>query len=1069
MRNSSDPPHRSLEKKLNHHIKSLVKKPPQTFGKESIFHKLIDLGESKKEEAFSSSLKRNIKVEHMRIINEIPIVSKANGIDNISNSINLLGDFHDTKEKNVTDKSLKDYQASFLYSESIKASLPEKGEKYNSLKSKGDERKMPNAVRSNSFSKKVSTKCKHVHMMESNNTDSRATGGGTPPNQDFVNPNSKLKLSEKHSQNTALTKKNSKDLNPSRKVSFKIKNPVHRRPLLASNKVATLTQKFNELIKVNEDIIQESKITIIDDNIKNYKNINRHCNVSSPSSTLPSNVNGKIKTYNKISVKRRTSLKSRSSSNASIDKVLPESPVAHRKLARIKSDLPKKKSSIKKKTHDLNKKVESPNSTKSNSTIDIKDKNDTDTSETLELRKPKHSVKRKPSFKTTPTRHSVNVRAAIQKFEHTKPELSNDDTKIISPYIQPIIQNPSSNNELDANKDLIPVQKPKVPEKKINLSKTKNVVIRDGKQKFKSIKSNSLDFPTIGPEITLNETLPKEIVSDQIVKIASEIKTKKEFIYDKVKFSQGILNKPKLQLSKTADILIDSSSTSTLVDIMEGNEIKFIDDVDKEIVLEKETNCTNSNDDKLDSLTEDEKLYQEVSARIKPNDSFLWRSNSKPDLIPSKEYEITVDLITEEDDDLYDVVGPSTAILKCDSEKEVNTPQDESIPSFEILLKKADDLLDNKKREIAEDLKKEKIFITVQDFCNEAFNLNIKSDDEIVEAINEVAINDTENIIKHEYQQNLDEGYEPLEPYRNDLTDSQKSLTEISNKSHNKSNCPLPEVPQEKEQFSYKYLFAESILTDDDNSSSHSYEYCASKRNEQQFYNNDSDDGYEICTAPKGNAKTKTDQSLIHAISPKINTSSKDAYSPVKSNSPTSSMGYEKISSIYESIPSKPTSELQYSKHSINGDLHYNDHDHGINYDECNCDENIYDTIKPCDTISESNCYESIPGSPHSVIKMRQKQSTKYLPQLLLKSNIPFDSISNFSQSYSGSTISSENKTNSIYGQRSIVSSCSIRSEATIYGHAPSEISSSDRSDDWVDMSDQDETVVDPSDPSKIM
>lgn len=1068
MRNSSDPSHRTLEKKFNHHIKSLVKKPPQTFGKESIFHKLIDLGDNKKEEPYSSSLKRNIKVEHMRIINEIPLVNKPNEINKISNPKNLLADFHGPKERNVADKSLKDYQTSFLYSESIKASLPEKGDNFSSLKSKGDEGKMPNAGHANSFSKRVNAKCKHVHMTESNNTDSRVTGGGTPPNQDYVNPNPKLKLSEKHTLNTALTKKNSKDLNPSRKVSFKIKTPLHRRPMLASNKVATLTQKFNELIKVNEDITQESKITIINDNIKNYKIKNRHCNVSSPSSTLPSNVNGKIKTYNKISVKRRTSLKSRSSSNASIDKVLPESPIAHRKLTRIKSDLPKKKISIRKKTHDLNKKVESPYSTKSNSIID-KDKNDTDTSETLELRKPKYSVKRKPSFKTSPVRHSVNVRAAIQKFEHTKPELSIEDTKIISLDIQQIVQHPSSNDELNTNKDLMPVQKPKIPEKKINLSKTKNVVMRDGKQKFKSIKSISLDIPTIDPDITFNESLPKEIVLDQIVKTESEIKTKKEFIYDKVKFSQGILNKPKLQLSNATDILIDSSSTSTLVEIMEDIEMKFIDDVDKEIALEKETNSTNSNDDKLDSLTEDEKLYQEVSARIKPNDSFLWRSNSKLDLIPTKEYEIAVDLITEEDDDLYDVVGPSTAILKCESEKEITTPLEESIPSFEVLLKKADDLLDNKKREIAEDLKKEKISITVQDFCNEAFNLNIRSDEEIVEAVNEVAIHDTENIIKHEYQQNVDEGYEPLEPYRNDLTDSQKSLAEVSNKSHNKSNCPLPEVPQEKEQFSYKYLFAESILTDDDNSSSHSYEYCASKRNEQQFYNNDSDDGYEICTAPKANAKTKTDESLVHAISPKINISSKDAYSPVKSNSPTSSMGYEKISSIYESIPSKPTSELQYSKHCVNSDIHYNDHDHGINYDECNCDENIYDTIKPCDTISESNCYESIPGSPHSVIKMRQKNSNKYLPQLLIKSNIPFDSISNFSQSYSGSTISSENKTNSIYGQRSIVSSCSIRSEATIYGNAPSEISSSDRSDDWVDMSDQDETIVDPSDPSKIM
>lgn len=1049
MRNSSDPSHRTLEKKLNHHIKSLVKKPPQTFGKESIFHKLIDLGDNKKEEAYSSSLKRNIKVEHMRIISEIPIVNEPNGIDKISNAKNLLG------ERNVADKSLKDYQAAFLYSENIKASLPEKGEKINNFKSKG----LLNAVHVNSFSKKVNAKCKHVHMMESNNTDSRVTGGGTPPNQDCGNPNPKLKLAEKHSQNTALTKKNSKDLNPSRKISFKIKTPVHRRPVLASNKVATLTQKFNELIKVNEEITHESKITIINDNIKNYKNKNRHSNAYSPSSTLPSNVNGKIKTFNKISVKRRTSLKSRSSSNASIDKVLPESPIAHRKLARIKSDLPKKKSSIKKKSHDLNKKVESLYSTKSNSIIDIKDKNDTDTSETHELRKPKHNVKRKPSFKTSPIRHSVNVRAAIQKFEHTKLELSIEDTNITSPDIQQSIQNTISSDASDTNKDFHIIQKPKIPEKKISLSKTKNVVIRDGKQKFKSIKSNSLDIPSIDNEVPLNETLPKEIV-----KTASKTKTKKEFIYDKAKYSQGILNKPKLQLSNTTDILIDSCPTSTLVEIREGIEIKFIHDVDKEIALEKETISTNSNEDQPDSLTEDEKLYQEVSARIKPNDSFLWRSNSKLDLIPSKEYEIAVDLITEEDDDLYDVVGPSTAIFKCESEKETTTPQEESIPSFEILLKKADDLLDSKKREIAEDLKKEKISITVQDFCNEAFNLNIKSDDGIVEAINEVVITDTENIIKHEYQQNLDEGYEPLEPYRNDLTDSQKSLVEVSNKSRNKSNCPLPEVPQEKEQFSYKYLFAESILTDDDNSSSHSYEYCASKRNEQQFYNNDSDDGYEICTAPKGIAITKTDESLMHSVSPKINTSSKDAYSPEKSNSPTSSMGYEKIFSIYESIPSKPTSELQYSKHCINSNSHYNDHDHGINYDECNCDENIYDTIKPCDTISESNCYESIPGSPHSVIKMRRKQSNKYLPQLLIKSNIPFDSISNFSQSYSGSTISSENKTNSIYGQRSIVSS-----EATIYGNAPSEISSSDRSDDWVDMSDQDETIVDPSDPSKIM
>ena len=154
----------------------------------------------------------------------------------------------------------------------------------------------------------------------------------------------------------------------------------------------------------------------------------------------------------------------------------------------------------------------------------------------------------------------------------------------------------------------------------------------------------------------------------------------------------------------------------------------------------------------------------------------------------------------------------------------------------------------------------------------------------------------------------------------------------------------------------------------------------------------------------------------------------------------TSTVSYEKIGSerIYEKIPPRPpkskeSSPNYSSRHSfVSSD-----------YTSYNDNENIYDTIKHGDGTSLSHCYESIPNSP-SMVKLRNNLK-KQLTSAVQK-RLSFDNVSNISQS----TLSSEQKTNSIYGQRSVLSYNGREIAFQVPSSETSVSDRSDRSDDWV-------------------
>lgn len=735
--------------------------------------------------------------------------------------------------------------------------------------------------------------------------------------------------------------------NPAHKVSFKTKN-FSKKPKIStklhSSTVASLTQKFNEIIKENDLTTKNSKTSLI----LECKNKSECINVKL----------GKNNTF----IIQKASSNKRSNSVNSFDKInVINSPLLKKKVFRVKSDSAEKKRSIQRK--------KSPEYflTPFNGSGKNIGRNN-------QVADPKINIKR-PTYKTFSNRHTSNVRATIQKFEGAKTQhVSNED------------ENNIKNTVIKLN---IISDKPKIPEKKVNLHKTKNLVIRDGKPKIKSVKTNVNESKSFDNDET---SLKYVEIQHDIIDIKTE--------------NNSYVN---ITDSKNVD--------ENLQIIASENCVKNVFDPITDIhVSEKEYT-------KIDH-SQKEDFHEDVTARIQPNQSFLWRNTNN-------------ELITNTINDLN--LDYNNMIFGTESEKKSNRLSVYE-PTVNDIFQKIDKLIESKKKEIAEEVKKEKNN-TSQDIVAEAINKNVKSfKEEVFEAFNEVAITDIRN---NRYQafKNTDEDYETFDNHGDDiiLSDncygSEQSL-------HSKTNCSLPVIPCEN---IYQCVSDTDSFQEGDSTSIHSYEYCDNNKMDENPLSS-AENIYEYC---KSNTNSPSEIIEVKPELPerKISDFSKDFFKP-KYKSTASSTGYEKISSIYEKHPimSPQVTHLESIKpDSPETALNY----HEISY---NSEENIYDTIKHSDSISISNCYESIPESPQSIVKMHQKRNLKNLMLTSDTKNVPFDSISNFSQSCSGSMISSDQKTNSIYDQRSIVSLDT--STIISYGKAPSEISSSDRSDDWEDLPD---------------
>lgn len=709
-----------------------------------------------------------------------------------------------------------------------------------------------------------------------------------------------------------------------------------------SSKVSELTKKFNDLQNESRDSlpIPNTIVKTIEDLA-----IASRCsasNSSTPSSTLSSSPNIKIVLRQRRGSKKRNN-KKRCSSVDSIDKlIVADNTTAKISVIRSKSDGTKIPKTSKKRL-----KYQDSNEQQSGS--------DSVDGSPAKIQQPEPKIEKKQT-------ENNKVKNVIKKFECEIIAQSNTMTL---------------KKQTDPTNSTIPIkEKPKVPEKKSSLVVTKNVVVKNGIPKLRTIKP-----PTI--EIAAK-------TESENVKISIELEKRKEPIYDRKKFKTNFIHTEKMPL-------------------------KVVEIIPEDI---NESNCSlNSNDHGSYNITEvpdtlrEDSSSLEVTSPITPNDSFLWRRKSTT--------QIYVDPEKSSSESPYCFIS-----LTMNPEGEQDTKEkDESL------------LLQSK-----ESLETVKLIESDPDF-----------ESNLVEAYNkDVLVGFTSKPQKDEKIEEEND-YEPLEPQ----DDNHVVIIPIRSDGTSKINCPLPEIPkqvsqpetpEEEKENIYQCLLEMRSHPEGDESSLHNYEICENELEERTRGDGDSDDGYEYCKSPiKPYCLTSSSGIQIaedyKPFDPKNN--SIKNYNITKSVSGASTVSYEKIGSerIYEKIPnhspkSKDSSPTYSSRHSFISD-----------YNGYNDNENIYDTIKQSDGASLSHCYESIPNSP-SVVKLR----TNLRKQLNgAQKRLSFDTVSNISQS----TLSSEQKTNSIYGQRSVISFNGQEIAFQVPSSETSTSDRSDRSDDWVDVSDE--------------
>ncbi|KAG6448704.1 uncharacterized protein LOC115442575 isoform X2 [Manduca sexta] len=780
--------------------------------------------------------------------------------------------------------------------------------------------------------------------------DTRSTGGG----MNLRNSGTVKTQENRPSLNTTPNKKKI-DQNQ-RKVSFKIKtaSTSYRRPPLAaktvtltSSKVSELTQKFN-LLNESPGSPRQSKLAKTIEEIQTTR-----CsasNSSTPSSTLSSSPNIKIVLRQRRGSKKRSN-KKRCSSVDSIDKLLlADKSSAKIRVIRSKSDNTKAIKSPKKrlKYQDLSEQLSGSDSVDGGPTEKLS------TSEEVQEKRTESNA----------------VKDVIRKFE----------SDIIA-------QSKSNNNNTlkrqpDRTKSTTPVkEKPKVPEKKSTLVLTKNIVVKDGVPKIKTIKP------------VINESLPKI----NIKKTESlEVPKKKEPIYDRKKYKTNYIHTEKMPL-KVVEIIPEDIESPTTVTIANDT-------------IETATNVTSI---KISRTQEEEKIYQDIKTEITPNKSFLWRRKSST--------QIYTDVDKQEPENVYSFVTVTV------NESTITCSDDQQ----EILIQEQSQTIEVNESQSRSDTNESNDF-----------------ESDLVEAYNkEILVGFTS---KPKMEAVAEDDYEVLEPRdtENVVIIPIKTLERPS-----KINCPLPEIPKtittdssesdDKENI-YQCLLEMRSHPEGDESSLHNYELCDNQLEERTRGDGDSDDGYEYCKSPiKPYCLTSSSGiQIAEDYQPYAKHNDKN-YAISKSVSNTSTVSYERIGSdrIYEKIPartlkSKDSSPTYSSRHSSMSD-----------YGGYNDGENIYDTIKHADG-SLSHCYESIPNSP-SMVKLRN--SLKKQLASAVQKRLSFDTVSNISQS----TLSSEQKTNSLYGQRSVIS---YNGQEIAFQVPSSETSVSDRSDDWVDVSDEEKT-----------
>nr|XP_026501495.1 uncharacterized protein LOC113404726 isoform X3 [Vanessa tameamea] len=855
----------------------------------------------------------------------------------------LIKNFILPDSENMAIKHKQNFSEKCIYSVPIKPSSPQ-NERTNSI-NEAKQAFLNATVNPSCLYPRQTNKDPIIHYaqiaMVTESDDTRSTGGGrelpfatkkmnkiaTPLD---IPPNVKKRIEQQQ-----------------RKVSFKTKNAsaCYRRPPLVSKttmtitstKVSELTKKFNDLVTDgNKTPIKQSKL------VKKIENLqSSRCsasNSSTPSSTLSSSPNIKIVLRQRRSSKRR-GYRKRCSSVNSIDKLLSEGPNGKYRVIRSKSDGTKIPKSPKKrlKYHDSSEQQSG--------------------SDTIDGCPSKSNKGENSKLNLVEKPIETNVKNVIKKFEcEISAQASNNILR-------------KSNIQI-SNKPL--KEKPKVPEKKSSLVLTKNIVLKDGVPKIKTIKSPiSVDFSK----------------QEQITDLLDNTK-KKEPIYDKRKFKTNYIHSEKLPLHLVEIIQEDANEISNTL---------ISDEFKSSVKLQQD----------------DEHTYQEINSQITPNDSFLWRRKSSQ-------------IYADHDKSVSDSTYGFVSVMMDESSISIGNTSTNSTEKEQSLLEKNSESQESSDKI---DLKSE---------TNSDFESNL------VEACNkDVLIRK----ISTNVEPVIEDDYEPLEPRESDNV----VIISIKSDRSSKINCPLPEIPKEestnKGENIYQCLLEMRSHPEGDENSLHNYELCGNQLEERTRGDGDSDDGYEYCkysVKPFCHTSSSGIQ-IAEDFNPRISKTNDKNYYIAKSTSGASTVSYEKIGSdrIYEKIPPRPPK-------SKGSSPNYSTR-HSFVSSDYNENENIYDTIKHADGTSLSHCYESIPNSP-SMVKLRNNLK-KQLASAVQK-RLSFDNVSNISQS----TLSSEQKTNSIYGQRSVLSYNGQEIAFQVPSSETSVSDRSDRSDDWVDVSDEEKT-----------
>lgn len=791
--------------------------------------------------------------------------------------------------------------------------------------------------------------------------DTRSTGGGMCENQKLNNLKTKG-VSQAAEVLPNIKKRLEKN---QRKVSFKIKNTStsYRRPPLAaktvtisSSKVSDLTEKFNLLNEPQNGTTKHSKLAKTIEELRTARC--SRSNSSTPSSTLSSSPNIKIVVRQRRGSKKRDN-KKRCSSVDSVDKlILTDTSATKIKVIRSKSEGTKISKSSKKrlKYHDSSEQQSGSDSVDGNLV-----KTETDKPE-----------KEKRSVETNV------VKNVIRKFECEiiAQSMSNNSSTLT--------RNPNRTTSTTPIKE-----KPKVPEKKSSLVLTKNIVLKDGVPKIRTIKP------------VLNESLTSEVKKTPI----TDFPKRKQPIYDRKKFKTNYIHTEKLPLKVVEIIPEDIESVATITTTGVQTEISV-----------------NVTQIKVNNKEEEEQVCQAVNPNIAPNESFLWRRKS------------------------------STQIYS-----DVDRPLSENVYGFVTVTVNDNSVTcSDEQQEISITEQSQNITIKESQSSEKTAEPNMDFESNLVEAYNkEVLIGYTTKVKKEPVD---DDDYEVLEPrdIENEIVIPVRTLERTP-----KINCPLPEIPksntteQKDKENIYQCLLEMRSHPEGDENSFHNYELCDNQMEERTRGDGDSDDGYEYCKSPiKPYCLTSSSGIQIAEDYQPYGVHNAKNYVISKSVSGTSTVSYEKIGSerIYEKIPPRSAAPKDNSSPTFSSR-----HSSISDYGSYNDGENIYDTIKHADATSLSHCYESIPNSP-SMVKLRNNLK-KQLTSAVQK-RLSFDTVSNISQS----TMSSEQKTNSLYGQRSVISYNGQEIAFQVPSSETSVSDRSDRSDDWVDVSDEEK-----SDEQKII